>query len=67
MFRTLGFQQVHELETYESLPIPDGEIIATPFLGEHGDVGLAKCCFVVRTGREQMLFARMREPGCRST
>ncbi|MCY1079871.1 MBL fold metallo-hydrolase [Archangium lansingense] len=55
--RSLGFQNVLELDTYESLPLPDGEIVTVPFLGEHGDVCQAKSSYVVRAGKQQMLFA----------
>ena len=53
----LGFQNVLELDTYESVPLPDGELIAAPFLGEHGDIGHAKSSYVVRMGSQQLLFA----------
>ncbi|QRN94793.1 MBL fold metallo-hydrolase [Archangium violaceum] len=55
--RALGFENVLEPEAYESLPIPDGEIVIAPFLGEHGDVGHAKSAFLVRMGKQQLLFA----------
>ncbi|CAM3104142.1 MBL fold metallo-hydrolase [Corallococcus sp. ZKHCc1 1396] len=54
---SLGFQNVLELDTYESVPLPDGELISVPFLGEHGDIGHAKSSYVVRTGKQQLLFA----------
>jgi L-ascorbate metabolism protein UlaG (beta-lactamase superfamily) len=52
-----GFPDVVEVDSFESLPLPDGEIISAPFLGEHGDVAHGKTCYVVRTGQEQTLFA----------
>jgi L-ascorbate metabolism protein UlaG (beta-lactamase superfamily) len=55
--RSLGFERVLEPEVYESLPLPEGEILAAPFLGEHGDIGHAKSSYVVRLGRQQLLFA----------
>ncbi len=55
--RSLGFENVLELESYESIPLPDGELIAVPFLGEHGDIGHAKSSYVVRAGKQQLLFA----------
>src|ERR1700754_2870986 len=57
MARRLGFKQVEELDTLESLKLKDGEIVAVPFMGEHGDLGHGKTAYVVRAGREQMLFA----------
>lgn len=53
----LGFKHVVELDTMESIPLPDGEIIGVPFLGEHGDLAHGKIAYVVRAGAEQMLFA----------
>ena len=55
--RSLGFQRVLEPEFLESIPLPDGEILAAPFLGEHGDLGHAKSSWIIRTGKHQMLFA----------
>ena len=52
-----GFKHVVELDTLESIPLPDGEIIGIPFLGEHGDLAAGKIAYLVRAGKEQMLFA----------
>ncbi|HZH78416.1 MAG TPA: MBL fold metallo-hydrolase [Archangium sp.] len=53
---TLGIRSVHALDTYESLPLPDGEILATPFLGEHGDLGHSKSGWLIRAGQEKILL-----------
>jgi L-ascorbate metabolism protein UlaG (beta-lactamase superfamily) len=53
----IGFKNVVELDTLESIPLPDGEIIGIPFLGEHGDLAQGKIAYLVRAGKEQMLFA----------
>lgn len=53
----VGFKQVLELDTLQSIPLPDGEIIGIPFLGEHGDLAQGKIAYLVRAGKEQMLFA----------
>ena len=53
----VGFKQVLELDTLESIPFQDGEIIGIPFLGEHGDLAQGKIAYLVRAGKEQMLFA----------
>ncbi|MGB3299130.1 MAG: MBL fold metallo-hydrolase, partial [Phormidesmis sp.] len=37
----IGFSQVLTLDELESLPLPDGEIISIPVLGEHGDLNIA--------------------------
>jgi L-ascorbate metabolism protein UlaG (beta-lactamase superfamily) len=56
MAQKLGFKQVVEMDALEAIPIPDGEIIAVPFMGEHGDLAHGKTGYVVRAGREQILF-----------
>jgi hypothetical protein len=54
----LGFKHVVELDNFDSLtPGPDMEITAIPFVGEHGELFAGKCCWLVRVGSEQMLFA----------
>jgi L-ascorbate metabolism protein UlaG (beta-lactamase superfamily) len=57
MAQTLGFCDVREMDVLQSVPVPGGEIIGVPFLGEHGDLAHAKSAYVVRLGRQQMLFA----------
>jgi L-ascorbate metabolism protein UlaG (beta-lactamase superfamily) len=57
MARALGFKDVVDLEPFESLPLPDGELVAIPFLGEHGDIAHSKSAYVVRAGRQTVLFA----------
>lgn len=55
--KKLGFRNVVELDTLESISLPDGEIVGVPFLGEHADLPHGKTAYVVRAGSEQMLFA----------
>ena len=55
--RSLGFRDVLEPYFYESLPLPDGELIAAPFMGEHGDVAHAKSAWILRLGNERLFFA----------
>jgi hypothetical protein len=57
MAQKLRFKNVIELDSMESIRLPEGEIIAVPFLGEHGDLAHAKTAYVVRARDEQMLFA----------
>jgi L-ascorbate metabolism protein UlaG (beta-lactamase superfamily) len=57
MARTLGFKDVVDLDPFESLPLPDGELVAVPFLGEHGDIAHSKSAYVLRGGRQTLLFA----------
>ncbi|MEL6489614.1 MAG: thioester reductase domain-containing protein [Cyanobacteria bacterium J06634_6] len=37
----IGFSQVLTLDELESIPLPQGEIISIPVLGEHGDLNIA--------------------------
>lgn len=53
----IGFKNVVELETLESISFPGGRITSIPFMGEHADLPHAKNGFVVRTGEKQALFA----------
>lgn len=55
--RKLGFKHVLELDTFETIALADGEILAVPFLGEHGDLAHGKTGYVVRVGNERILFA----------
>jgi L-ascorbate metabolism protein UlaG (beta-lactamase superfamily) len=55
--RKIGFKNVVEMEALDSIGLPDGEIVAIPFLGEHADLPHGKVAYVVRTGTERILFA----------
>lgn len=55
--RKLGFKNVVELDSLESIKLPGGEIIAVPFLGEHADLGHGKTAYVIRAEKECILFA----------
>jgi L-ascorbate metabolism protein UlaG (beta-lactamase superfamily) len=54
---SIGFKNVVELDSLGSIPLPDGEIVAVPFFGEHADLPHAKSGYVVRCGQEKILFA----------
>ena len=56
MAEQLGFKNVVELEAFEAVSFPGGQIIAIPFLGEHADLAHGKVGYVVRAGREQIMF-----------
>jgi L-ascorbate metabolism protein UlaG (beta-lactamase superfamily) len=53
----LGFRQVLELDSLESIKLPGGEIIAAPFLGEHADLAHGKSAYIIRAGQQRILFA----------
>ncbi|WP_024297850.1 MBL fold metallo-hydrolase [Methylomicrobium lacus] len=55
--RELGFRQVIEIDPLDALPFIDGEIVAVPFLGEHNDLPFAKSGYLVRAGKQKLLFA----------
>jgi hypothetical protein len=46
--KKVGFKNVVELETLESIKLSDGEIIAIPFMGEHADL-LKRCLPPIQT------------------
>jgi L-ascorbate metabolism protein UlaG (beta-lactamase superfamily) len=55
--KKLGFKNVLDLEVMEALKVPNGEIIATPFIGEHGDLAHGKSTYVLRRGKENIFIA----------
>lgn len=57
MAKILGFTNVVEIAPMDSLPFVGGEVIAIPFLGEHGDLAHSKSGYLVRIGTEKILFA----------
>lgn len=52
-----GFNNVVELDCMESIELPDGEIVAIPFMGEHADLPHSKSGYVIRTGKKRIMFA----------
>ncbi len=57
MAQKLGFKNVVEIDALESIPFPGGEIIGSPFLGEHSDLPHAKSGYIIKTGKKLTLFA----------
>jgi L-ascorbate metabolism protein UlaG (beta-lactamase superfamily) len=55
----LGFQDVVELDELETCPLPDGELLALPFLGEHADLNIRTKAgfFLSLKGHSLMLLA----------
>lgn len=57
IMRELGFTAVHALEPFESLPVPGGEILALPFMGEHAGLDImSKNSFAIRFKGRTCLF-----------
>jgi L-ascorbate metabolism protein UlaG (beta-lactamase superfamily) len=40
ILETIGFSSVHSLGEFESIDIPNGQILGLPFLGEHSDLNV---------------------------
>lgn len=58
MFETVGFRNVVELDEFQSIPIPTGELLGLPFFGEHCDLFIrTKMAWLVRLGQRSLLFA----------
>src|SRR5215470_15591397 len=52
----IGFKNIIEVDALENLSLPDGEITAVPFLGEHADLAHGKTGYVVRLGKRKLLI-----------
>lgn len=53
---TLGFNNVIEVDNLETIKFADGQIVALPFLGEHGDLNIsAKAAFLVQLKGKSIL------------
>jgi L-ascorbate metabolism protein UlaG (beta-lactamase superfamily) len=58
MLASLGFTAVRELHDLEAIPIPGGDIVAMPFLGEHSDLDIqTKSGYLIRSNGRSLLFA----------
>lgn len=55
--KRLGFKNVVEMDSLDSIAVPGGEIISVPFLGEHADLAHGKSGYLIRAGSERILFA----------
>lgn len=58
MLRRLGFNDVVETSDCDTVPVAGGEVMALPFLGEHGDLDVrGKAGFYVHFGGKKLVFA----------
>lgn len=57
MAKKLGIGSCLEFDPLDSVDFPGGEIIGVPFLGEHSDIAHSKVGYIVRAGKERILFA----------
>ena len=55
--KKIGFKNVIEVDALETIPLPGGEIVAVPFMGEHADLAHSKTAYIVRLGKKSFLFA----------
>jgi L-ascorbate metabolism protein UlaG (beta-lactamase superfamily) len=56
LYQRVGFRNVVEVDALENLQLPDGEITAAPFLGEHSDLAHGKTGYVIRLGKRSLLI-----------
>ena len=57
MLRAVGFENTVEVEDFDRLPFDDGEIVCTPFLGEHSDLNIrGKTTYWVRVGQKRIFL-----------
>ncbi|OIK02511.1 polyketide synthase [Streptomyces sp. MUSC 14] len=58
ILRRLGFTDVVEVDDLETLRCGSAEVVALPFLGEHGDLRIrSKTGWLIRFGEHSVLFA----------
>lgn len=58
MFENVGFKNVIELDEFQNIPLPGGELLGLPFFGEHCDLFIrTKMAWLVRLGQKSLLFA----------
>jgi L-ascorbate metabolism protein UlaG (beta-lactamase superfamily) len=58
MLKHMGFKNVVALSELDSLPLPNGELLGLPFIGEHGDLNIqAKLAHLIRLEGRALLMA----------
>jgi thioester reductase-like protein len=58
ILQQIGFADVREIDELESIPIPEGEIVSLPFLGEHGDLNIgAKTAYLIQLQGKSIVCA----------
>jgi L-ascorbate metabolism protein UlaG (beta-lactamase superfamily) len=57
VFQQIGFKQVREVDEMETIEVEDGNIMAVPFLGEHGDLNVrTKSAYLMRLNGKSLFF-----------
>jgi L-ascorbate metabolism protein UlaG (beta-lactamase superfamily) len=58
LLKNIGFKQVIEIDEMESIPIPGGQLVGLPFLGEHADLDIrSKMAHLVQLNGKSILCA----------
>lgn len=59
ILKNIGFANIIEIDNLEAIDIPQGQIVALPFLGEHGDLNInAKAAYLIQLkGRSILCLA----------
>ncbi|AVH69221.1 thioester reductase domain-containing protein [Nostoc sp. 'Lobaria pulmonaria (5183) cyanobiont'] len=56
ILKTIGFANVIEIDNLEAIDINEGQIVALPFLGEHGDLNIsAKAAYLIQLKGQSIL------------
>lgn len=55
LLKSIGFRNVEDVEDFDRFPFEGGEIVCTPFLGEHSDLDIrGKTTYWVRIGEKRI-------------
>ncbi len=58
VLQQIGFSVVHSLDELETIPLPEGQIVSLPVLGEHGDLNIgAKTAYLIQLKGRSILCA----------
>ena len=56
LLKTIGFANVIEVDNLEAIAVDEGQIVALPFLGEHGDLNIsAKAAYLIQLKGKSIL------------
>ncbi|NEO98536.1 MAG: NAD-dependent epimerase/dehydratase family protein [Symploca sp. SIO2E9] len=56
ILKAIGFANVLEIDNLEAIEVNDGQIVALPFLGEHGDLNIsAKAAYLIQLKGQSVL------------
>ncbi|MEM7759319.1 MAG: thioester reductase domain-containing protein, partial [Cyanobacteria bacterium P01_A01_bin.40] len=56
LLKTIGFANILEIDELEAIAVDEGQIVALPFLGEHGDLNIsAKAAYLIQLKGKSIL------------